>query len=299
MIIFDTDMSLGTPRAEIDDGAALIMLLKLLGEEVAAITTVSGNAPIDDVMHNTRRLLHYLGREDIVVGRGAGCALVDDRVWFDEWQAGYGETPAFGDVEGENSAEIIINTIRANPNKVTLIAVGPLTNLALAARMAPDIIPLTKQIIMMGGQLIAEQPEFNTQCDPEAAHIVLEAAWPIRMIGLGITNQVILPREEFEQLPETNRALLLLKSQAGGWIDRVESMGWAEGGSALHDALAVLTAVDESLFEWQHQHVAVTLCGEYRGATSVDETRQGVPTTQIATGVDRERCLGLFRDNLC
>ena len=93
MIIFDTDLGLGTPRCEIDDGAALIQLLGLFPEEVAAITTVHGNGRIEEVMQNTCRLLSYLERNDIPVGKGASSGLVEQKEWFEEWQAGYGKTP--------------------------------------------------------------------------------------------------------------------------------------------------------------------------------------------------------------
>ena len=289
MLIFDTDMSLGIPLAEIDDGAALMLLLSLMGDRVAAITTVSGNTTVDNAMWNTRRLLSYLGHENIVVGRGAERALIDDRAWFAEWQAEYGETEPFGSLEGVNSAEIIIKAIRDNPHQVTIIAVGPLTNIALAMRLAPDIIPLIKEIIMMGGSLQTTEPEFNSRCDPEAASIVLQAACPIRMIGIGITNQFKLTRQQFQQLPDTNPALTLLKSQAAGWIERVEGMGWSEDGCALHDAVAVLAAFDPSFLSWESHDVTVELCGDKRGVTHLHKRQRVNAPLLIASAVAHNR----------
>lgn len=228
MIIFDTDLGLGTPNCEIDDGAALIQLLGLFPDDVAAVTTVHGNGGITEVMQNTCRLLAYLNRGDIPVGLGAASGLIEQKEWFAEWQAAYGvtptwQTPAFPPA----SANLIIDLVRANPHAVTIIAVGPLTNLALALRLAPDIEPLVKQIVTMGGSFGDPEPipEFNARCDPEAAHVVLTAAWPVKMIGLNITKQIPFSLTDFANLNDWNPTITLLKACAPAWIERVTSMG--------------------------------------------------------------------------
>ncbi len=295
MIIFDTDMSLGTPGAEIDDGAALIFLLRAMGERVTAVTTTHGNTTLDNVLHNSRRLLAYLERPDLPLGCGAAHALIEEKAWFAEWQAGYRPTPRWPDETAlPLAANLIIDTVRANLGQVTLIAVGPLTNLALAVRLAPDIVPLVRQVVTMGGSLAdspagAPEPEFNARCDPEAAHIVLHAGWPLRLIGLEITGQVQFARADFAHLPDDNPALALLKMQAAGWIDRVESMGWGSSGCALHDALAVAAVLDETLFDWRETAVSVTLHPEnQRGITRA--VPQVGSLVETAVSVDVERC---------
>ena len=295
MIIFDTDMSLGTPGAEIDDGAALIFLLRAMGKRVTAVTTTHGNTTLENAVHNSRRLLAYLKRSDLPLGRGAAHGLIEEKTWFAEWQAGYGETPPWPDnAPLPLAATLIIDTVRAHPGQVTLIAVGPLTNLALAVRLAPDIVPLVRRVVTMGGSLTDKTtPEFNAHCDPEAAHVVLHAGWPLRLIGLEITSQVPFSRAAFASLPDDDRALKLLKTQADGWIDRVESMGWGNNDCSLHDALAVAAVFDESLFEWRETAVSVTLHPEnQRGITrAVPQTGSLVET---AVSVDAERCRELI-----
>lgn len=291
MIIFDTDIGLGTPGAEIDDGAALIFLLRAMGERVTAVTTTHGNTTLENALHNSRRLLAYLDRSDVPLGRGAAHGLIEAKAWFAEWQAGYGETPPWPDESPlPLAANLIIDTVRANPGQVTLIAVGPLTNLALAVRLAPDIVPLVRRVVTMGGSLTdKDNPEFNAHCDPEAAQIVLNAGWPLRLVGLEITNQVHFSRAEFAALPDDNPAVALLKAQADGWISRVESMGWGHGGCALHDALAVAAVFDESLFEWRETAVSVTLHPEnQRGITRAVPQKGGLVETAVS--VDAARC---------
>ncbi|MFK7802659.1 MAG: nucleoside hydrolase [Anaerolineae bacterium] len=301
MIIFDTDLGLGTPRCEIDDGAALIQLLGMVPLEVAAVTTVHGNGTIDAVMQNTRRLLSYLGREDIPVGRGAACGLIEQKHWFQEWQAGYGETPTWHIPDlatMPSSAQLIIDLVRKHPHKITIIAVGPLTNLALALRLAPDIELLVKQIVTMGGSFGAEEPmpEFNAQCDPEAAYAVLTARWPIKMIGLNITKQVPFSKADFSDLPSWNPAITLLKQCAPAWIDRVTSVGWGDGDCSLHDALAVSAAADPTLFSWQSGTIEVLLNGHERGITrfkQLDKESDAI-NVQVATTVNAEKCRQLI-----
>ena len=182
LVLLDTDMSLGTPRAEIDDGAALIALSSVESIEIAAITTVHGNVDAELAMHNLQRLLYYLDRTDIPLGMGAVGPLVGDKAWFEEWQAGYGRTPFWPAIDVcPPAAGLIVETIRSNPNAISILAIGPLTNLAVALQVAPDIIPLVQSLIVMGGSFGSSEPEFNSRCDPEAAQLVLNAGWPVGM----------------------------------------------------------------------------------------------------------------------
>jgi inosine-uridine nucleoside N-ribohydrolase len=306
MILVDTDISLGTPCAEIDDGAALIVLLRALGERVTAcplegvgaVTTVHGNVTANEATQNACRLLSYLDREDIPTGQGAALPLIEDPAWFDGWKKGYGRTPPFPTQRQIHSAaELIIETIRAHPNQVTLLALGPLTNLALAVRLAPDIVGKVREVVMMGGSFGEQNPmaEFNARCDPEAAHIVLTAVWPLRLLGLNITRQVLFSKADFARLPN-HPALNLLKQQAPGWIDRVEEQGWETGGCSLHDAVAVAALLDESLFEWRETAVSIELSNpQNRGVMRFDT---GKHPGRVATQIDAKQVYNLIWSHL-
>ena len=292
LIAIDTDVSLGTPRAEMDDGAALIALLKG-NAEVRCIGTVHGNVQVTEATHNLRRLLSYLGREQIPVGRGSELPLVHDPSWFVPFQARYGPTPPWPDEpELPAAALLLIDTIRAHPGQVTVLALGPLTNLALAARLAPDIISAVYEVVCMGGTYgDSDAPEFNARCDPEAAHIVYSAGWPLRVLGGDITCRVHFERERFAQLPDDEPALALLKQQAPGWIDTVEEQAWAQGGCALHDAVAVAGLLDETLFKFAPATVTVELREEARrGATNVEQVAASAANARVAVEVDAGRC---------
>ena len=298
LYIIDTDISLGTPFAEIDDGAALICLRRSLGERVLAVTTVHGNVDVQSASWNAQRLCAYLDW-DVPVYSGADRPLLEDPSWFAGWQAGYGPTPPWPEPAGDRpAAEIIVDLVRAYPGRITLVALGPLTNLAAALSAAPDIAGLVREVVCMGGSGAADDPapEFNFRSDPEAAHIALLAGWPLRLFGLEITRQVFFSRVEFEALPAGQPAVDLLKQQAPGWIDRVEAEGWESGGCSLHDAAPVAALIDPSLFAFEEANVSVELAaGGSRGRTHLLPGKGVRAAAAIREAACRELVYGLLK----
>jgi inosine-uridine nucleoside N-ribohydrolase len=294
-VFIDTDIGLGTPQAEIDDGAALLVMLRAADVQVCGVGTVHGNVAVDQAIHNARRLLAYENCEQIPVGRGAALPLVQDPGWFAGWRAAYGQTePWPGGAALPPAAGLLIDAARAFPHRLAVLAIGPLTNLALAARLAPDIVPLVGEVVAMGGSFGAAQPgaEFNLRCDPEAAAIVLHAGWPVRLFGLEVTRQVRFGRAEFAALPEHRPAVRLLRHQAPGWIDRVEAQGWEAGGCSLHDAVAAAALLDETLCDYVETGVSVELADPARrGETRFHARAIGL---RVATDVDADRCHALI-----
>lgn len=289
LLYVDTDVSLGTPGAEIDDGAALIFLLRHLAVEVVGASSVFGNAPLADTTRNLDRLLTWLGAESVPQGVGAARPLVADMDWFEEWRSGYGTTLSWTPrQDSPPAALLLIETLRAHPGQVSVLALGPLTNLALALRLAPDIVPLARRVIVMGGSFTAEHsaPEFNMRCDPEAAQIVLSAGWPVQLLGLEVTRRVHFSRSELASLPRDHPALSLLSDQASGWIDRVERMGWEQGGCALHDAVSAACLVALELFTFVETAVEVELADQdSRGLTRFAPPSDR-PALQATIGLD-------------
>jgi inosine-uridine nucleoside N-ribohydrolase len=298
LVYVDTDVSLGTPGAEIDDGAALIFLLRQKGVRVVGAGSVFGNAPIRDTSLNLDRLLTWLDGAHSPQGLGAERPLIADTHWFDSWRSGYGETLAWEQRPAEAlAANRMIDAVRSAPGQVVILSLGPMTNLALAVRLAPDIVPLAQQVIVMGGSFNLQNPspEFNARCDPEAAQIVLNAGWNVHVLGLEITRRVHFSRADFASLPGGNSAVELLQAQAPGWIDRVEAMGWEKDGCALHDAVAAAYLVDETLFESKEMSVDVELAASaQRGLTRFLPQGTDRPVVHVVTGVDVDKCRDLI-----
>jgi purine nucleosidase len=297
LLYVDTDVSLGTPGAEIDDGAALILLLRHPAVEVIGAGAVFGNAQLADTATNLDRLLTWLGGEAVRRGVGASQPLVADMSWFDEWRSGYGTTlPWVQQPASLPAALLLIETLRTHPGQVSILALGPLTNLALALRLAPDIVPLVRRVIAMGGSFNTTHlaPEFNMRCDPEAAQIVLTSGLPVQLLGLEVTRRVHFSRSELATLPWDHPALGLLRDQAPGWIDRVERMGWEQDGCALHDAVAAACLIAPDLFTFVESGVEVELFDQYaRGLTRFAPAAQH-PALQAAIGLDAAKIRDLI-----
>lgn len=302
LIYVDTDISLGTPGAEIDDGAALIFLLRNNTIKVAGAGSVFGNVPAQDASLNLDRLLTWLGDQPITLGLGAAKPLVTDMKWFEEWQSNYGQTlPWDPRPINISAARLIVQTVCDNPGQISILALGPMTNLALALQVEPEIVSLTREVIVMGGSFSSQNPapEFNVRCDPEAARIVFDAGWKVHVLGLEITRRVHFPRADFAALPDGNPAVELLRSQAPRWIDRMEAMGWEQDGCALHDAVAAAYLVDRSIFQTKEVSVIVERKDpNLRGLTRFSEPVKDQPWVIAVTGVDVEKCRELIWSHL-
>lgn len=294
-IYIDTDLGLGTPGAEIDDGAALLMLLNNPEVEIAGIGSVFGNVPVEDATRNLARLLEMSGRADIPLAQGAAGPLEGTMDWFAEWQAGYGTTLPFQyDPPKESSADMLVRLARAYPERLSVIAIGPSTNLALALEKAPDIALKIKQVVAMGGSFGSQPqaPEFNVHCDPSAARTICAAEWPLTLLGLDITRQAAFSRAKFAALPESNPILSLLKEQAAGWITRVESMGWEKNGCSLHDAVAAACLLQPNLFNSVPVEIKISNGSDLPLGTTLISP---VPRSQGST----TRVVGAFKAKKC
>ena len=298
LVYVDTDVGLGTPGAEIDDGAALIFLLRNPLIDVIGTGSVFGNVPVQDAYLNLDRVLTWLDRGSIPRGLGAEKPLIEDTAWFESWQSGYGKTTPWNTRPAPClAANLMIDTIHTYAGQISILALGPLTNLALAIRLDPSIIPLTREVIVMGGSFNAEStaPEFNVRCDPEAARIVFSAGWNVHILGLDITRRVHFSRRDFASLSDGNPAVALLRAQAPGWIDRMEEMGWEQNGCALHDAVAAAYLVDPTLFQTEQTSVEVELLDpESRGLTRFTPAPGNQPIVNAITGLDTVKCRELI-----
>ena len=302
LVYVDTDVSLGTAGAEIDDGAALIFLLRNQWIDVLGAGSVFGNVPLHDAALNLDRLLSWLGGEHIPLSLGAEKPLIADMAWFTGWQSGYKKTSPWNPRPTTiSAANLIIQTVCANSGQVSILALGPMTNLALAVQLQPAIIPITREVIVMGGSFHSQNPtpEFNARCDPEAVQIVFNAGWKVHILGLDITRRMHFSRKDFSSLPNGNPAVELLRAQAPGWINRVEAMGWEQDGCALHDAVAAAYLVDDTIFQTEETSVEVELAApNLRGLTRFSSARKDKPIVKVVTDVDTIKCHDLISSYL-
>jgi len=234
----------------LDDAVAWLLAFASPETQVLGVTAVHGNVPLQQGVRNTGVVLALAGERAAGVPYFAGA----DRPLLREGMTAtqvHGATglpaahlpePVRGP-EAEHAVDFIIRTVRANPGQITLVASGPLTNVALAFRLAPDLPGLLREVVWMGGSTAqgnrTPAAEFNALADPHAAHIVLHSPVPVRMVGLNVTMQCIATPERLEQLRALgNRAgavsAEMLEFYAGVYRER-----YGLSGGALHDPLAV------------------------------------------------------------
>ena len=272
-IIFDTDPG-------VDDVMALVFAHCCPSIELVGITTVRGNA---DVATTTRNALHVTERFgiDVPVHAGADAALfmpagnVPD---FVHGKSGLGHldppaperSPASHDAAG-----YLVEALRARPGEITLVAVGRLTNLAEALARAPDIAGLARSVVIMGGALgrhgiggnVSPCAEANIHGDPHAADQVFAADWPVTMVGLDVTMQVIMDHDRMVRIRDGAGAYgAFVWEVSRFYADFYASRGYT-AGFPVHDSSALAYVVEPEVFTVQHGAVRVVTDGIAIGQT--------------------------------
>ena len=266
-----------------DDAIAIVLALQSPELAVQALTVVAGNVTADQGVDNARRIVSLVHRCDVPVAAGAKGPLVVPLVTGSEaWHGKNG----LGDVQLPEpncpldrrwAPDLIIEMVRAAPHQLTLITLGPLTNIALALEKDPGIIPLVKQIVMMGGSIsggnVTPAAEFNIYVDPEAAQVVFKAGWPVTMVGLDVCRVTLLTRARLHTLEGRHGPVAEFVYGVGDFLVRgAERRG--EAGSAMYDPLAVGVAIDPTLIVASPMVVDVETTGSFtRGETVANRER--------------------------
>ena len=270
-IIIDTDPG--------QDDALAILLALASPEEltVAAITTVAGNVDLDKTTANALRLRDLVG-STTPIHRGAEAPLIypletAEFVCGVDGLAGANLPPPASAVAPGHAVEAIIALCREAPEGgITLCPLGPLTNLALAFRLAPDILPKVRRIVLMGGAMglgnVTPAAEFNIYVDPHAAAIVFGCGRPITMLGLGVTHQAIASAEHLARI----KALGTRTGAAvHGMLTRPRHSNSGTSGHPMHDPCVIGILLWPELFEGRDCFVEVeTGAGPLRGRTTID-----------------------------
>ncbi|HJT56648.1 MAG TPA: nucleoside hydrolase [Ktedonobacteraceae bacterium] len=303
-IMLDTDPG-------IDDAFALFLALASPEVQLEAITTVSGNVDVDKTTRNALTLLELTGRTDIPVARGCAQPLVREIV-----NAGHvhGDNGLGGVILPEprirpvspHAVEVIIEKIMAAPGEITLVPIGPLTNVALALRAEPRIAENVREVVIMGGALRVpgnDTPtaEFNIFADPHAAHIVLHAGWPIRLVSLDVTTATLLQREQVDMLAQNGSPVTRLMRQM---LDHYfDTFGPKYGVTAfqMHDPLCLAAAFRPDFISWEPSYVDVELAGTLTLGETVAYFRRPdspLPNVLASVGVDAERFIRFYLERI-
>ena len=305
-IILDTD-----PGA--DDALTILLMLASPEIQLEAITTVQGNVNIEKTTRNALALLEFLNARHIPVAKGCTTPLIKpphgEQGEEVHGKSGLGQAvlpePVSKPVE-KHAVDYLIERFLAEPGELTLFAIGPLTNVALAIRKEPKFAQAVKELVIMGGAVrsggnITPLAEFNIHEDPHAAHIVVNSGIPITLIPLDVTYQCLLTSADVERLNRIDSPIA--KFVRDVTADYMEFYLKYEGfdGCALHDPLTVAAIIEPELFSMEAHYVNVDISGGVStGKTYADfmKVTKKPANMKVALGVNGRRFVELFLERM-
>ena len=281
-----------------DDAIALLLALASPELDVIGVTTVAGNQTVDKTTANALRVLELAGRTDVRVAAGADRPLVGELVVADD---AHGESGLDGpDLPApstkpvaQHAVDFLAERLRASDGPVTLVPLGPLTNVALLLDLHPEAVSRIERVVLMGGAIgegnMSPSAEFNIWIDPEAAFRVFESGLDVTMVGLDVTNRAVLTADDADRLrgggPVGAAVAAMLDFYLGFYLSAYE-----HGGAPIHDAVAVAHLIRPDLVTTLDRRVDVELgAGLCRGRTVVDMRRRRTgpkPNVRVAVDVD-------------
>ena len=308
-IILDTDPG-------VDDAMAFFFADAHPQLQIAGITTVFGNVAVEQASANALRLVEIAGA-DCPVAPGEGRALAGPPRPYPHWVHGH---DGFGDInwpapardlDRRPAVEFIIETIKASPGEITLVPVGPLTNIATALQRAPEIAGLVREVSIMGGAIhspgnVTPLAEANVANDPEAADAVLAAGWKASLIGLDVTMKAVISAADIEKTAAAaGRKADFLAQAVAPYIDFYRKNAGVDG-CCMHDVCALARLVAPEVFKMEQAAIRVECTGFCRGKTAAmaaghpgaDEAWSSRPVHSYARAIDSDAMRKLFIDTL-
>ena len=280
-----------------DDAVAITLAANSDKIDLLGITVVAGNQTLEKTQINARNVCQWLG-VDVPVYAGCGQPMVREKMIAGDI---HGETgldgPAFPpltkELEKEHAVNFIIKTLMESDGDITMVTTGPMTNLAMAMRMEPAIIPKIKQIVLMGGAYtngnVTPAAEFNIIADADAAYVCFTSGRPITMMGLDVTRKVLCYPEIVDRMEKIGNKASKLFADLMRFFCKTqkEVFGW-EGGP-LHDPVTIAWLIDPSVVTLKPMHVDIDIRSvQSYGRTNCDFFGYGgqEPTANVAIDID-------------
>jgi purine nucleosidase len=271
-VLLDTDPG-------IDDSLAILLALASPEIDLAGVGVTGGNCPLEDGVRNALNVLAVANRSDMPVFSGIGLPLIRPPFTAPETHGdtglGYARLPASpASQANEHAVDSIIREIMAHPGEVTLVAVAPLTNVAVALRKEPRIIQNVREVIIMGGALRADGnttslAEFNFYVDPHAAHIVLESELPITLVPWDITKDVLLVQEDIDRMMAVSSPITRFIADATRFYIEFHEQCFGFSGCSINDPVALALSFMPELARTEPMHVAIEYSSELTAGKTV------------------------------
>ncbi|CAH0122496.1 Pyrimidine-specific ribonucleoside hydrolase RihA [Paenibacillus sp. CECT 9249] len=290
-----------------DDAIAILLAAANPKIDLVAITTVAGNAEVEKTTLNALKVVEIAGITDVPVARGAGQPLVRVRETAPDIHGDSGmdgpelPLPTIAPVN-EHAVDLIIRKLLESDGDITLVPTGPLTNIAMAMRREPAILPKIQEIVIMGGGTFGNwtpAAEFNIFVDAEAAKVVFESGVPITMMGLDLTHQALATQDVSDRIAAIDNPVAGFIGELLVFFRQTYRDVFGFEDPPVHDACCVAYCIDPSVFECKKLHVDVETKGEYAyGMTLVDihGVTKKEPNVNVALTLDREKFWSMIID---
>jgi len=303
-ILIDTDPG-------IDDSLAILLALASPELSLEGLSIVHGNCSLDQATHNAVSILELAGARHIPVAKGCELPLVQPSLLAPETHGntglGYAKLPEpqTGPIR-QHGSDFLIERIMSNPGEITLVAIGPLTNVALAIRQEPRIVNALKELIIMGGAIRHEGnttalAEFNTYVDPHAAYIVYHAGIPTTLVSLDVSYQCVLTRPDVDRLLQIDSPLTRFIADTTRFYMEFHDEYQGVEGCVINDPLALALTFAPGLCNYQYLPVDVDIFSSVSlGKTFADfyNYNKKPANMQVALGVRARDFIELFLERM-
>jgi inosine-uridine nucleoside N-ribohydrolase len=303
-VILDTDPG-------IDDALAILLALSSPEVELSGLSVTGGNCSLADCVRNALSVLALGGHPDIPVHAGVGLPLIRPPYTAPESHGdaglGYARLPSSRTPPAsEHAVDMLIREIMAAPGEITLVAIAPLTNVAIAVRKEPRIVQAVREVIIMGGALSVEGnstplAEFNFFVDPHAAHIVLHSGMPITLIPWDITRDVLLTQAHIKRLLQIDSPISRFIEEATRYYIEFHEAYFGYPGCSINDPAALALAFLPDLARTKLIHIDVEIASELTIAKTVADflgARGLEPNVRAVLEFDTARFLALFVERM-
>lgn len=294
-----------------DDAVALLLAVASPEIDLRAVTTTFGNCAVADATHNALRVLTLAGATNVPVAQGAAGPLSGELVLANYVHGASGldgpelPEPAFETV-AVPAVELMGSVLDESAEPVTIVATGPITNVARLFQERPLSRSKVREVVFMGGSTErgnhTPAAEFNTYCDPEALDVVLHSGVPVRMVGLNLTHQALATPEVVDRMRDMDHEVGRVCAGWMGFFGSSYHRLWEFDAPPVHDPCTVAALIDPDLVSWRDVFIAVELQGRWtRGATVVDIHNRYpdlAPNAKVAMHLDAPRYWDLVLDSV-
>lgn len=293
-----------------DDAIAVMLAGKSPNIDLLGITVVAGNQTQEKTTRNALNLCQYLGL-DVPVYSGCERPMIREQVVAGDI---HGETgmdgPTFDvltkKAEKEHAVLYIIDTLLKSDGDITIVTAGPMTNLAMAMRLCPSIVPKIKEIVLMGGSYqmgnVTPAAEFNIIADADAAHVCFTSGRPIVMCGLDVTRKVLCYPEIIERMGKHGNKAAQLFVDLMTFFNKTQKEVFGWDGGPLHDPVTVAYLIDPSVLTVKEMYTEIDIRGQQSyGRTNCDffHYLKKEPNSLVAVDIDIEKYWNIIEQGIC